>query len=61
MDDLQNTIGHLLYATSSFVHHFVAIGESKLELQSGNPQSGSKSMIFLAVWPWNLMDDLQKQ
>ena len=29
------TIGHLLYATSSFVHHFVAIGEFKLELQFG--------------------------
>ena len=26
------TIGHLFYATSSFVHHFVAIGEFKLEL-----------------------------
>ena len=24
-------IGHLFYATSSFVHHFVAIGEFKLE------------------------------
>ena len=32
----QKTIGHLFYATSSFVHHFVAIGEFKLELQSGN-------------------------
>ena len=30
------TIGHLFYATSSFVHHFVAIGEFKMELQSGN-------------------------
>ena len=30
------TIGHLFYATSSFVHHFVAIGDFKLELQSGN-------------------------
>ena len=30
------TIGHLFYATSSFVHHFVAIDEFKLELQSGN-------------------------
>ena len=30
------TIGHLFYATSSFVHHFVAIGQFKLELQSGN-------------------------
>ena len=54
------TIGHLFYATSSFVHHFVAIGEFKLELQSGNAQFGSKSMIFLAVWPWNLTDDLEK-
>ena len=32
------TIGHLLYATSSFVHQFVPIGEFKLELQSGNAQ-----------------------
>ena len=55
------TIGHLFYATSSFVHHFVAIGEFKLELQSGNAQSGSNSMIFRAVWPWNLTDDLVKQ
>ena len=30
------TTGHLFYATSSFVQHFVAIGEFKLELQSGN-------------------------
>ena len=34
------TIGHLFYATSSFVHHFVAIGDFKLELQSGNAQFG---------------------
>ena len=32
------TIGHLFYATSSFVHHFISIGESKFELQSGNAQ-----------------------
>ena len=44
------TIGHLFYATSSFMHHFVAIGEFKLELQSGNAQFGSKSTIFRAVW-----------
>ena len=30
------TIGHLFSATSSFVQHLVAIGEFKLELQSGN-------------------------
>ena len=55
------TIGHLFYATSSFVQHFLAIGEFKLESQSGNAQSGSKSTIFWAVWPWNLTDDIQKQ
>ena len=49
------TIGHLFYATSNFVHHFVPIGEFKRELQSGNAQSGSN----LAVWPWNLTDDLE--
>ena len=54
-------IWHLFYATSSFVHHFVAIGEFKLELQSGNAQFGSNSTIFRAVWPWNLTDDLEKQ
>ena len=31
-----NTTGHLFYATSSFVLHFVAIDEFKLELWSGN-------------------------
>ena len=41
------TIGHLFYATSNFVHQFVAISEFILELQSGNEQFGSKSMIFL--------------
>ena len=55
------TIGHLYYATSSSMHHFVAIGEFKLELQSGNAQFGSNLTIFRAVRPWNLMDDLAKQ
>ena len=40
------TIGHLFSATSNFVQHFVAIGEFKLELQSGNAQSKSKSKFF---------------
>ena len=40
------TIGHLSYATSSFVQHFIAIGEFKLDLHSGNAQSRSKSTIF---------------
>ena len=55
------TIGHLFYATSSFVHHFVTIGVLKLELQSGNAQFGSNLTIFRAVWPRNLTDDLEKQ
>ena len=55
------TIGHLFNATASFVHHFVAIGDSKLEIQSGNAQFGSKSTIFRAVWPCNLTYDLEKQ
>ena len=54
-------IGHLFYATSSFVHHFVAIGEFKLELQSRNAQFGSNSTIFRAMRPSNLTDDLEKQ
>ena len=36
MDDPKKTIEHLFYATLSFVQHFIAIGEFKLELQSGN-------------------------
>ena len=34
------TIWRLFYATSTFVHHFVAIGELKMELQSGNAHLG---------------------
>ena len=44
--ELEKKIGHLFYATSSFVHHNITIGEFKLELQSGNAQFGSKSAIF---------------
>ena len=54
------TIGHLFYATSSFVH-FVPIGKFKLKLQSGNAQCGSKLTIFLAVWPRNFTDDPHKR
>ena len=41
------TIGHLFYATSSFVNHFKAIGEFKLEWHSRNAQFRSKSAIFV--------------
>ena len=40
------TIGHPYHATSSFVHHFKATDEFKLELQSRNEQFGSKSAII---------------
>ena len=49
--DTWKTIGHLFYTTLSFVHHFKAMSEFKLELQSGNAQFGSKLMIFRAVRP----------
>ena len=55
------TIGHLSFAVWSFVQHFIAIGEFKLELLTGNAQFGSNSTIFRAVWPWNLTHDLEKQ
>ena len=59
------TIGHLVYAMLSHVHHFKAIGEFKLKLQSGNAQFGSKSAIFLSRvtlkfdgWPWKTIGHL---
>ena len=55
------TIGHLFYATSSFVPHFIPIGEFKLELQSGNAQSGSNSTILelcdLEIWQITLKNN----
>ena len=45
------TIGHLFYATLSSVHHFLPIGEFKLESQSGNAKFGSNLTIFRAAWP----------
>ena len=40
------TIGHLFYVASSFMHHFIAIGEFKLKLQSGNAQFGQNQRSF---------------
>ena len=59
MDDLEkNNLRHLLYATASFVHHFIAMSEFKLELQSGNIQIGA-IFFYLCdldfdLWPWPL-------
>ena len=55
----QKAIGHILYTISRFVHHFKAIGEFKLELQSGNAQFGSKLLIFCPLWPQNLTKCLE--
>ena len=55
------TIGHLSYAPSSFMHHFIAIDEFKKELQSENAQFGSKSTIFepchLEIWRMTLTNN----
>ena len=47
------TIGHLSFAVSSFVQHYIAIGEFKLELQSGNAQFGQirRVSVRLSVRP----------
>ena len=59
-NDLGKTIGHLFYTTSSFVHHFKAMGEFKLKLQSRNAQFSSKSAIFvlcdIEIW-WLTMEN----
>ena len=49
------TIGHIFYVTLSFVLHCIAIGEFKLELQSGNAQIASKlffSRVNLKIEGW---------
>ena len=53
----RKTMGHLFYATLSFVYHFIAIGEFKLELQSGNAQIGAKFVLTSVtltfdLWTW---------
>ena len=42
-------IGHRFYATSSFVHNFIAIYGFKLELQSGNSQIGAQFVLTSAT------------
>ena len=55
------TKGHLFYTTLSFVRHFKAMGEFKLELQSGNAKFESKSAIFvpcdLEIWQMTLKNN----
>ena len=42
-------MGHLFCTTSSFVHHFKAIGEFKLSYSPETPKFGSKFVIFSCV------------
>ena len=48
------TIGHLFYVASSFMHHFITIGEFKLKLQSGNAQFESNVPYDLEIWRMTL-------
>ena len=54
-------MGHLFYATSSFVYHFIAIGEFKLELQSGNANLGQIRRFLkpcdLEIWRMTLKNN----
>ena len=56
------SIGHLFYVDSSSMHHFIAISEFNLKLQSGNTQFGSKSAIIfvqcdLEIWRMTLTNN----
>ena len=61
IDDLEKQKGTFFYPYASFMHHFVAIDESKLELQFWNAHFGSKSAIFvpcnLVIWWMNLKNN----
>ena len=52
-------IGHLFHTTSSFMHHFKSMSEFKPKLVRKH-SIRVKIGNFLLVWPWNLMDDLEK-
>ena len=55
------TIGHPFYATSSIVHHFIAICEFKLELQSGTSNLVKNRRFLvpcdLEIWRMTLKND----
>ena len=54
----RKTIGHLFFITLSFVYHFKAMGEFKLELQSETLNSGQNRQFFvlcdLEIWQMTL-------
>ena len=56
-DDLEKTLGHPFYSTSSLVHYFKAIGEFKLSYSQETLDSG-QNWQFCPMWYWTLTDDL---
>ena len=58
-DDLIKTIGHLFYAMSRFVRHFVATSEFNLSYSPELLNWGNNRRFFCRVWPWNLTDDIK--
>ena len=56
------TIGHLFYVASGFVHHFITILWILTKVTVRKPSIRVKIVdFFCLVWPWNLMNDLEKQ
>ena len=53
---LWKTTGILFYTVSSVVHNFKSIGE----YMSYSVETRVTTSIFCPLWPWNLMDDLEK-
>ena len=51
---ISKTIGHLFYATSSFVHHFLVICKFQLEFRSGNDQIGAKFVLISVTLTFDL-------
>ena len=54
------TIGHLSDATSSFVHHFKAMGELK-RCSPKTTKLGQTGFLVLCDFTYNLTDNLEKQ
>ena len=55
------SIGHLFYATLSYVHHFSKPLVNWNWSYSPKTLNSGKNRPFFPVWPWNLTDDLTKQ
>ena len=46
-------IGHLFYATSSFVHHFIAVWEFKLEIRTRLNSVLTSVTLTFDLWLWS--------